>query len=301
MGCNTTNSVSFGSPGKNGTSAYIYVAYADDVTPGTPDTVSNFNYGTPLSTSKWIAIKNSTLQLSAPVETDFEDLWIKVAGVGLNPDTNIYNTDGVLEGNRTIDADGHSLSLTNLNALIVNGLIYPIADGATGQALVTDGAGNLVFYDIPTLYSADGSLNGARTITGGGYSLDILNLGSFSLTSNADITLTNNSGSHTSMVLSEDLIQFNANGGDFYSYGNKFRVLANELFQIDGAVNSRIGTSDAGVNSRITFDNGYMYLDATNQIHIYLNGSLIYKLPTTMPTTGQVLTAADNAGTLAWV
>lgn len=84
MGCNTTNAVSFGSPGKNGTSAYIYVAYADDVVSGTPDVVTNFNYGTPLSTSKWIAFKNSNVQISNPVETNFENLWVKFQGAGVD-------------------------------------------------------------------------------------------------------------------------------------------------------------------------------------------------------------------------
>lgn len=81
MGC-CDESIQLGAPGangNNGVSAYIYIAYADDVTLGTPDVVSGFNADTPLSTSEWVAFLPSSTPLT-PVEADFDGYWVKIKG-----------------------------------------------------------------------------------------------------------------------------------------------------------------------------------------------------------------------------
>jgi hypothetical protein len=302
MTCNTTNAVSFGNPGKNGTSSYIYVAYADDVVAGSPDVVTNFTYGTPQSTTKWIAVKNSNLQLTNPVESDFQNLWVQVAGVGISPDTNIYNTDGTLEGNRTVDADGNSLTFTNIIGLYVNGVAYPVIDGTTGQLLATDGAGNITFVDPTNIYTSNGTLTSHRIVTGDDtYSLTLQNFTDLTLSTQGSLVITNTSSPSTAILLEQDLIQFNTGGGSWYSYGDDFTVLANGDMLLDANTMGRFGTSAGGVVARVTAAAGIIAINVTNELVIQLNGVTLYKLPLTTPTTGQVLTALDNVGTLGWV
>lgn len=291
MGCNTNNIVSFGNPGKNGASSYIYIAYADDVVSGTPDIVTNFLYGIPdpIST-RWMAVKNSTTPITNPVESDFQGLWVHVAGVGINPDTNVYNTDGTFTGNRTVDADGYTFNINNLAGFTINGLFYPILDGSTGQVLVTDGAGNLVFTDASNIYSSNGSLTSSRIVNGNGFNLSIGNntMPHFyiNVTDSFEVNATTliNLATYTFQTSSTFNNQFGAYGA--YEFTNSTKV---------GQKNN----TDT-IHARIEFNNGVMYIQATDHIEIYQNGVLIYKLPTTKPTTGQKLTALDNAGTLGW-
>jgi len=119
---------------------------------------------------------------------------------------NIFNIDGSLTGNRELDADGNTFTLNNASAIIISsnvgltlssastgnvglsaggsgnvqlsvnsgevriaGLFYPKADGSTGQALTTDGAGNIDFTTIVSdnIYNLDGTLTGDRIVTMG--------------------------------------------------------------------------------------------------------------------------------------
>ena len=71
--------------GQNGISAYVYIAFANTVTPGTPDVVTGFSYEFPTPTSEWMAIITSTVPINNPVAVDFDNYWVKIkgaAGVG---------------------------------------------------------------------------------------------------------------------------------------------------------------------------------------------------------------------------
>lgn len=70
-------------PGRDGNSAYIYVAYASLVVPGTPDVVTGFSLTTP---DCWVAIRTSPIPLT-PVEANFQGLWKKVCGADGAPGT----------------------------------------------------------------------------------------------------------------------------------------------------------------------------------------------------------------------
>lgn len=64
--------------GKDGNKAFLYVAYADNVISGNPDTVTGFSLG---ATPKcFIAIKNTTTEIVSPAQTDFQGLWKKICG-----------------------------------------------------------------------------------------------------------------------------------------------------------------------------------------------------------------------------
>jgi hypothetical protein len=66
--------------GQNGISAYVYIAFADTVTPGTPDVVTGFSYEFPTPTSEWMAIFTTTTPINTPVAADFDNYWVEIKG-----------------------------------------------------------------------------------------------------------------------------------------------------------------------------------------------------------------------------
>lgn len=71
--------------GQNGISAYVYIAFADTVTPGNPDVVTGFSYEFPTPTSEWMAIFTTTVPINNPTAVDFDNYWVEIkgaAGVG---------------------------------------------------------------------------------------------------------------------------------------------------------------------------------------------------------------------------
>jgi hypothetical protein len=69
--------------------------------------------------------------------------------LGGNLDVNGNSIVSVSNGNISITPDG-------TGKVIIDGLSHPTADGTNGQALVTDGAGNLSFGDVSVSLSAVG-------------------------------------------------------------------------------------------------------------------------------------------------
>lgn len=65
-----------GPQGPAGKSVYIYIAYASNVVPGTPDVVTGFSLTVP---DCWMAIRVSNIPL-VPVQSDFQGLWKKYCG-----------------------------------------------------------------------------------------------------------------------------------------------------------------------------------------------------------------------------
>ena len=89
--------------------------------------------------------------------------------LGGNLDVNGFSIVSVNNGNITIAPNG-------TGSVVLDGLNYPQADGSSGQAIVTDGAGNLTFGDVaaPTLdggnFDTGGSLvTSTTTIDGGSF------------------------------------------------------------------------------------------------------------------------------------
>lgn len=112
MSCNE-NILSLIPPsGKNGISSYTYVAYADDVTLGTPDVVTTFNANTPLTTSEWFAIINSSTPLT-PLEANFQGHWAKFKGADGTgaAGINVKNNNVAISSNvTTLNFKGSGLS-----------------------------------------------------------------------------------------------------------------------------------------------------------------------------------------------
>ena len=104
--------------------------------------------------------------------------------------------DGLLEfanrkaGSNVITArlKSDSLQLLNGTGLEVAGLTYPTSDGSSGQALVTDGSGNLSFSSI----SAGGNAFGTVAVSGQSDVVADSNSDTLTLIAGSNITLTTN-------------------------------------------------------------------------------------------------------------
>ena len=88
--------------------------------------------------------------------------------LGGNLDVNGNSIVSVANGNITITPDG-------TGKLVVSGLSYPTADGTNGQALITDGSGNLSFGDVAGGTNWQSSIVTGTTLSavaGNGYWID---------------------------------------------------------------------------------------------------------------------------------
>lgn len=77
--------------GADGVSAYVYIAYADTVTAGSPDTVTGYSYDVPTATSEWIGIITTSTPIVSPVATDFDNHWFNFKGAPGLPGVNLEN------------------------------------------------------------------------------------------------------------------------------------------------------------------------------------------------------------------
>src|SRR6056300_1192690 len=89
---------------------------------------------------------NAQTQIDSKIGNVSEDSTPQLGG---NLDVNGNSIVSVSNGNISITPDG-------TGKVIVDGLSHPTADGTNGQALVTDGAGNLSFGDVSVSLSAVG-------------------------------------------------------------------------------------------------------------------------------------------------
>jgi hypothetical protein len=154
MSCNE-NILSLIPPsGKNGISSYTYVAYADDVTLGTPDVVTTFNNSTPLTTSEWFAIITSSTPIT-PIESNFQGHWAKFKGndgVGSAGIDILNNGDPVSTGTTTLNfIGGGETGVTAQDA----------GSGQTDITIVTAGLIRILKNDALSLISLDNLIPGA--------------------------------------------------------------------------------------------------------------------------------------------
>lgn len=177
--------------GKNGISSYTYVAYADDVTLGTPDVVTAFNASTPLTTSEWFAIITSSTPLT-PIEANFQGHWAKFKGadgtgaagiavennnIGVTTNSTILNFRGTgLTGVNAQNAGGGQTDITIITAGLIkltrsqalieianNTLIagasywiYDVGEGADPVAPGAEYAGIILRAITTNLFSSSG-------------------------------------------------------------------------------------------------------------------------------------------------
>jgi len=110
-----------------------------DVTNATNPTLKFYDGNDDISLAQFDYSANTVNWLDSTVATDLvNDTTPQLGG---NLDVNGNSIVSVSNGNISITPDG-------TGKVILDGLSHPTADGTSGQALVTDGAGNLSFSDV---------------------------------------------------------------------------------------------------------------------------------------------------------
>ena len=118
-----------------------------DTTSATTPTLKFYDGADDISLAQLDYTANTVNWLDSTVATDLVNDTTPQLGGSL--DVNGNSIVSVSNGNISITPDG-------TGKVIVDGLSHPTADGTNGQALVTDGAGNLSFGDVSVSLSAVG-------------------------------------------------------------------------------------------------------------------------------------------------
>ena len=131
----------------------------------------------------------------ADQETVFAKITAKVQDASDGSEDGILEFANVKAGSNTITARlrSDSLQLLNGTSLVVAGLTYPTSDGSSGQALVTDGSGNLSFSSI----SAGGNAFGTIAVSGQSNVAADSNSDTLTLVAGSNITITTAAGTDT--------------------------------------------------------------------------------------------------------
>jgi hypothetical protein len=142
--------------GSDGTSAYVYIAYATTVTAGSPDTVTGFSNDVPTGASEWVGIITTNTPITIPVATDFDNHWFNFKGAPGLPGVNLQNFGTAVAGG----------PFTTLNF---------IAAGLTGVTVTNSGGGtaavNIVTAALNKTYRSNflSSIAGSNLISGASY------------------------------------------------------------------------------------------------------------------------------------
>ena len=118
-----------------------------DTTSATTPTLKFYDGADDISLAQLDYTANTVNWLDSTVATDLVNDTTPQLGGSL--DVNGNSIVSVSNGNISITPDG-------TGKVILDGLSHPTADGTNGQALVTDGAGNLSFGDVSVSLSAVG-------------------------------------------------------------------------------------------------------------------------------------------------
>ncbi len=103
--------------------------------------------------------------------------------VDYNGDDNIYNTDGTLTGNRTVNAASNDISFTNVDTLNMAGTLkitnIPSINNTDNNVLIRNATTGAIqrrgASTLPNIYTADGTLTGIRTVDLNSNQLILLN------------------------------------------------------------------------------------------------------------------------------
>ena len=193
-----------------------------------------------------------------------------VTSLGGNLDVNGNNIVSSSNGNIQIVPDGSG-------TVTLDQCVFPTGTGSSGQALITDGSGNLSFSTISA--SLSGNLSGA--LGSGGYTIDI-----------ADTTGTSPTSNAIRYGASQDMLMFH-NSSDNVNYIKSQN--SRDLKIIDTGSTEQIYCQQAGM-VRLRH-NGSNALETTSGGGIKIGNA--FTLPSSDGTSGQQL-QTDGSGTVTW-
>ncbi len=180
--------------------------------------------------------------------------------------------DGLIEfanvkaGTQTIVARlrSDSLQLLNDTNLVVRGLTYPTSDGSSGQALVTDGSGNLSFSSI----SAGGNAFGTIAVSGQSNVAADSNSDTLTLVAGSNITLTTDA--------SADSVTIAAAGGTSLTVQDEGSSLSTAGSTLN-FVGAGVTASGTGATKTITIPGGggevFKTISVSGQSDVVADGS----------------------------
>ena len=210
------------------------------------------------------------LKFKGENDADQEVVYSKITGKIL--DASDGSEDGLLEfanvkaGSQTIVARlrSDSLQLLNNTNLIVRGLTYPTSDGTSGQALVTDGSGNLSFSSI----SAGGNAFGTISVSGQSDVDADSNSDTLTLVAGSNITLTTDA--------SADSVTIAAAGGSSLTIQDEGSALSTAGSTLN-FVGAGVTASGTGATKTITIPGGggevFKTISVSGQSDVVADGS----------------------------
>ena len=226
-------------------------------------------------------------------DADQEVVYAKVTGK--IQDASDGSEDGIIEfanmkaGSQTITARlrSDSLQLLNNTNLIVRGLTYPTSDGTNGQALVTDGSGNLSFSSI----SAGGNAFGTIAVSGQSDVVADSNSDTLTLVAGSNITLTTNASGDSVTIAS-------SGGGTTQNLFETIAVSGQSDIVADSATDTL--TFAAGSNITLTTTPGTDTLTIAasgGEVTVQDEGSSLSTAATTLNFVGSGVTATGTGAT----
>ena len=203
--------------------------------------------------------------------------------------------DGIIEfanrkaGSNVITARlrSDSFQLLNSTTLVANGLTYPTSDGSSGQALVTDGSGNLSFSSI----SAGGNAFGTIAVSGQSNVAADSNSDTLTLVAGSNITLTTDASGDSVTIAS-------SGGGTTQNLFETIAVSGQSDIVADGATDTL--TFAAGSNITLTTTPGTDTLTIAasgGEVTVQEEGSSLSTAATTLNFVGSGVTATGSGAT----
>ena len=203
--------------------------------------------------------------------------------------------DGIIEfanrkaGSNVITARlrSDSFQLLNNTSFVANGLTYPTSDGTSGQALVTDGSGNLSFSSI----SAGGNAFGTIAVSGQSDVVADSNSDTLTLVAGSNITLTTNASGDSVTIAS-------SGGGTTQNLFETIAVSGQSDIVADSATDTL--TFAAGSNITLTTTPGTDTLTIAasgGEVTVQDEGSSLSTAATTLNFVGSGVTATGTGAT----
>ena len=178
-------------------------------------------------------------------------------------------------------ANGITVSggVTATGTNVLSGLTYPTSDGSSGQALVTDGSGNLSFSSI----SAGGNAFGTIAVSGQSNVTADSNSDTLTLAAGSNITITTTPGTDTVTIAA-------SGGGSSITVQDEGSALSTALGTLN-FVGAGVTATGTGATKTITIPGG------SNGVTVQEEGSSLSTAGTTLNFVGSGVTATGTGAT----
>ena len=178
-------------------------------------------------------------------------------------------------------ANGITVSggVTATGTNVLSGLTYPTSDGSNGQALVTDGSGNLSFSSI----SAGGNAFGTIAVSGQSNVVADSNSDTLTLVAGSNITITTTPGTDTVTIAA-------SGGGSSITVQDEGSALSTALGTLN-FVGAGVTATGTGATKTITIPGG------SNGVTVQEEGSSLSTAGTTLNFVGSGVTATGTGAT----